>query len=399
MRALLITDWMRWAGGVECFVAWVRDALRARGDDVRLLTSTAGSAADGAADYRAFGTERRAAQAFLQLVNPSAVLTVRRAVRSFRPDVVMVNMFAHHLSPAIFSELRAVPTFLSVTDYKCVCPISYKLLPDGRLCTERAGAICWRYGCVSLPHWLRDRPRYALIRAGLRTVDRVLACSQWVQRELAADGLQSEHLPLPVPQPGFGFRRSPSVEPLFVYSGRLDVEKGVDLLLRAFARVRDVVPAARLRIVGTGPRRSELEQLSAALGLKPAVTFQGRVSPEQVERELTDAWALVAPSLWAEPFGLVAVEAIVRGVPVVASANGGFGETVEPGLSGLLFPNGDEEALGAALRAIARGEAFPGHAVPDEVVRRAQEQHSMDRYVNRLRAVFREVADPVAAHL
>ena len=53
MRALLITDWMASSGGAESYVTWVRDGLRAAGDEVRLLTSSAGTAGDGSAEYRA----------------------------------------------------------------------------------------------------------------------------------------------------------------------------------------------------------------------------------------------------------------------------------------------------------------------------------------------------------
>jgi glycosyltransferase involved in cell wall biosynthesis len=392
VRALLITDWMSGAGGAEAYFTWIRDALRASGDQVRLLTSTAGSAGDGSAEYQAFGTERMAAQAFLQIVNPFAIVQVRAALRGFHPDVVLVNMFEHHLSPAVLSQLREVPTVLTLMDYKCICPIGSKLLPNGHLCTEKAGAICWRYGCVSLPHWLRDRPRYALIRSGVRHVNRVLACSRWVQRELAGNGIEAEYLPLPVPEPGKDFRREPAPSPLFVYCGRLDREKGLVLLLHAFARVRAEVPAAQLRIVGRGPQRPILDHLVDTLGLHGAVTFRGWIAPNMVERELVDAWALVAPSLWAEPLGLVALEAIVRGVPVIASASGGFGETIEPGAGGLLFQNGNEGELIERLKAVATGNAFPSHAVPGEVVRRARESHNMGRHVDRLRSVLAEVA-------
>ena len=396
MRALLITDWMSAPGGAESYITWIRDALRASGDEVRLLTSTAGSAGDGSAEYRAFGTDRRAAQAFLQIVNPFAVVQVRGALRRFRPDVVLVNMFEHHLSPAILSQLREVPSVLTLTDYKCICPIGSKLLPNGHLCTEKAGAICRRYGCVSLPHWLRDRPRYALIRAGLRQVDRVLACSRWVQRELAGNGIEAECLPLPVPEPGQDFRRAPASSPLFVYCGRLDTEKGLLLLLHAFARVRAEVPAAQLRIVGRGPQRPILDHLVDTLGLQGAVTFRGWIAPSKVERELVDAWALVAPSLWAEPLGLVALEAIVRGVPVIASASGGFGETIDHGAGGLLFQNGHEGELVERLKAVATGNAFPSHAVPDEVIRRVRESYSLGRHVDRLRCILAEVAGVAA---
>ncbi len=392
MRVLLITDWMSMAGGAESYITWIRRGLRAAGDEVRLLTSSAGSGADGSADYLAYGTEQLVLQSVLQIVNPFAVIRVRSAVRDFRPDVAFVNMFEHHLSPAILTQLRQVPTVLTVTDYKCICPIGSKLLPDGQLCTERAGTVCWRSGCTSLPHWLRDRPRYALIRSGVQHVDRVLACSRWVQRELGKHGIESELLSLPVPAPGSNFKRAPDLNPLFVYCGRLDVEKGLILLLRAFARVRVAAPTARLRIVGAGPERAKLDDLVAALGLQDCVTFRGRIAPDQVEQELVDAWALVAPSLWAEPLGLVALEAVVRGIPVIASASGGFGETIEDGVAGLLFPNGDETALAERLIAVASSRAFPGHTLPDDLVRAAQESYSIERHIVRLRSILAEVA-------
>jgi glycosyltransferase involved in cell wall biosynthesis len=388
MRVLLITDWLPNVGGAERYITCVRDGLRAAGDDVKLLTSTAGTAGDGAAEYRAFGSDRMAAKLVLQLVNPFAIVAVRSALREFRPDVALVNMFEHQLSPAVLHALRGVPTVLCVSDYKGICPVSTKLLPNGRICHERDGLICWRAGCVSLPHWVRDQPRYALIRSGRRGVARILACSRWVQRELALSGVEAEHLTLPVPAPGPDFRRAPAADPMFVFCGRLDQTKGVALLLRAFARLRSTAPAARLRIVGTGPDRDGLERLAGVLGLAEAVTFRGWVRPAEVAREIADAWALVVPSLWAEPLGLVAIEATVRGIPVVASAAGGLGEIVEHGVSGLLFPNGDEEALAERLASIAAGAAFPRHTVSEAIVRRTIEAHDPALYTRCLRGIF-----------
>jgi glycosyltransferase involved in cell wall biosynthesis len=393
MRVLLVADWNANPGGTEAYVEWLRGGLRAAGDDVCLLTSSAGSAADGTADYVAFGTGRRAAQAILQIVNPFAVARVRDALDDFRPDVALVTLFAHHLSPAVLHALRGVPTVLSVTDYKCICPIGTKLLPDGSICRVRAGAVCHRLGCVSVPHWIRDRPRYALIRSGLPTVARVLACSRWVQRQLATEGIASEWLTLPVPAPAAGFRRSPSSRPSFLFVGRLEVEKGAATLLHAFPRVHEAVPSARLRMVGEGSQRRSLERLAASLGLDDAVDWTGRQDHGGVERELASAWALVAPSLWAEPLGLAALDAIVRGVPVLVSERGGLGETVESGVSGLLFPNGDDRALAARMIDVATGRAFVDHAVPEDVVRHVADRHGIERHVGRLRGIFREVVE------
>jgi glycosyltransferase involved in cell wall biosynthesis len=356
-----------------------------------MLTSSAGST-DGTADFVAFGTERLIAQAFLQIVNPFAVGHVRSVLREFGPDVVFVSLFEHQLSPAILFALRGVPTVVGVMDYKCICPIGRKLLPDGSVCAVQAGWVCCRSGCVTLPGWIRDQPRYALIRAGLGTVDRVLACSRWMQRELAGAGIPSDVLTLPIRPSRPGFRRTPTREPLFLFVGRLEVQKGVPGLLRAFARVRGEVPSARLRIVGEGSQGPFLKAMAGQLGLDSSVSWTGWQTPAGVERELADAWVLVAPSLWAEPLGLVALEAIVLGVPVVVSEKGGFGETVEPSISGLLFPNGDDEALAHRMLDIAEGRAFRDHRVPADAARRVAERHSLESHVERMREIFREVA-------
>ncbi len=173
MRVLLVTDWTANEGGIETYVARLRDELRAAGDEVRLLTSSAGSAAQGSAEYVALGSDRPFAQAGLQLVNPSAVARVRQALREFRPDVVQVNMFEKYLSPAVLYATQAVPTVAMVHYSKPICPTALKLLPDGALCTEPAGLVCLRSKCVGLAEWLRDRPRYALLHGGLARMSRV----------------------------------------------------------------------------------------------------------------------------------------------------------------------------------------------------------------------------------
>lgn len=388
MRVLLVTDWNRGQGGAEAYLTWLRSGLMEAGDEVRLLTSSAGSAGDGTAEYVAYGTERMAAQAFLQIANPFAVHRVRRALREFRPNVVLVNMFAHHLSPAILHVLGSVASVLLVSDYKCICPMGSKLRPDTSVCHTRPGWECHTAGCVSVPHWIRDQPRYAMLRSGVAKVDAVVACSEWVRRELASEGIASECVYLPVPAPAATYRRRPSDEPSFLFCGRLDIEKGVAHLLRAFVAVRRHNPLARLRIVGRGPERSSLEDLARQLSIDDAVTFVGWLEPAQVESELSHAWSLVAPSLWAEPLGLVALEAIVRGVPVIATSLGGFAETVEEKVSGFLVPNADVEALASRMNTIAEGREFSDHLVAEDVVRRVAGRHGIERHIAHMRGIF-----------
>ena len=390
MRILLVTDWTAEVGGIETYLGLLATGLRAAGDDVALLTSSAGPGDH--ADYRAFGTERRAAQAFLQIANPLAARDVRRAVADFRPDAVYVSMFEILLSPAIFASLRHVRTVLNLAYYKPVCPTGHKLLPDGSLCEVRAGVPCLRNRCVSPPRWLREQPRYALIRAAIESSDAVVTCSGFMRSELARAGIDAEFVPWPIDPPSPEFSRAPAPEALFLFTGRLSPEKGVDVLLRALGRLHAGGTGAKLRIVGDGPERPRLEALTRMLELTDDVEFVGRVPREQIERELATAWALVAPSTWAEPLGLTALEAIVHGVPVVASATGGLAETLEPGVSGLLFPNGDTAALAGRLGEVARGEVFADRRVPQDCVATKLAEHDLDLHARRMRELLRDPA-------
>jgi len=388
MRVLLVNDGVANEGGMETYLTLMRAELARRGDDVRLLTSSAGSKGNGRADYVAFGATRTAAQALLQIVNPAALATMRRAVSEFQPDVTLVNMFEMHLSPSIFAALRGVPTVLNIANYKPICPIGLKLLPDGTRCVVPPGLVCMRSGCVGPAHWARDRPRYALIGRAVGSADHVLTCSAWMTEELARHGIAATYLPWPSPPVHAGYSREPAATPRFVYLGRLAREKGIDVLLRAFASLVAHVPAARLRIVGAGPLEAALRAEAGRLGLGSVVEFVGQASREQVDAELESAWALVAPSLWAEPFGIVALEALARRVPVIATKGGGFEETVSEPSTGILVPPAEERALADALLEVATGRAFPEQAPDagpaDAVLRR----HDLGAHVEALRTLL-----------
>ncbi len=394
MRILFVTDWGGEGGGVETYLTLLMRGLEAAGEEVRLLTSSVGSGA-AVADYVAAGSRSPVFQSVLQIVNPAAARTMRRAVAAFRPDVVHVTMFEMHLSPSVVAAVGAVPMVHSILYYKPICPNGLKLLPDDSLCTSPAGLVCWRGGCFPLAHWLRDRPRYARIRHAVHRAAAVVTCSGWMQRALADAGIASSWSPMPIAPPAATFRRAPSQDPLFVFTGRLAREKGVGTLLHALSLARGQMPGIRLRVVGDGPLRSSLEQTAAALALGDAVEFTGWVPFEQVEGRMADAWALVAPSRWAEPLGLNALEAIVRGVPVIASATGGLAGSVENGVTGLLFPNGDAGALAGCLVDVATGRQLKA-GVPDEYSKAVLARHDLTHHVDWLRDVFRRVTTATA---
>ena len=123
------------------------------------------------------------------------------------------------------------------------------------------------------------------------------------------------------------------------------------------------------------------------------LVFRGWLGPSEIEHELAVAWASVVPSLWAEPLGLVAAEAGVRGVPVVASATGGLAEIVAHGAERPAVPERGRGALSGSLSDIAAGRAFPDHAVPPSAVRDIAERHDVQRHVARVEEIRNEIAD------
>jgi glycosyltransferase involved in cell wall biosynthesis len=168
---------------------------------------------------------------------------------------------------------------------------------------------------------------------------------------------------LPAPSPATTDRR-------LLFVGRLEAVKGVDVLLRAFARIQHAHPDAELVIIGDGERRGDLEQLAEDLGLLESVRFCGWIPEEEVRSALVGSTALVIPSVWPENLPTVALEAIGVGRAIVASRVGGIPELVADGRTGLLTKPYDIGELAGALDTVlsdpdlARrmGEAASSHS-------------------------------------
>jgi glycosyltransferase involved in cell wall biosynthesis len=125
-------------------------------------------------------------------------------------------------------------------------------------------------------------------------------------------------------------------------------KKAIDVLIRAMADLRDGPSPPRLLLAGDGPLRDELESLARSVGVAERVEFLGHQPREAIHRLMAECDVFVLPSR-SEPFGIVVTEALASGKPVVASAVGGITEIIEDGVSGILVPPDDAEALAQAL--------------------------------------------------
>ena len=356
MRILLVNDYATPTAGAEIMILLLRDELRRRGHDARVFASRAQLIpGDSFADYTCFGTTGRW-QALSSTFNVSAWWTLRRVLRSFRPEMVHVKMFLWQLSPAIMPLLKNTPSLYHVVTYKPVCPRGSKLLPDGSPCTFRAGAACHRQGCLSWRSWLPMMAQRMMFRRWRSVFRAFIANSEATCQRLAEDGVG----PVRVMANGTMPRRQRpplSGPPVMAYAGRLSPEKGVAALLRAFAGLKESAPEVRLWIAGDGPDGSSLRRLAADLGISDRVDFLGALSREALEARFDTVWAQIVPSLWDEPFGMVAIEAMMRGTAVVASDGGGLHDIVRPD-TGVLVPPGSVPALTAAMMQLAVDRAL-----------------------------------------
>ena len=137
--------------------------------------------------------------------------------------------------------------------------------------------------------------------------------------------------------------------PLIGFVGRLTGQKGVDVLLNAFAIVHRALPTARLLLIGVGPQRAELAALAGGLQISAAVHFAGW--REDARAQMAALNVLAIASRW-EGFGLVTLEAMQAGVAVVASRVSALPEIVLDGETGLLVPAANAAKLAAALLAL-----------------------------------------------
>jgi 1,2-diacylglycerol 3-alpha-glucosyltransferase len=204
-------------------------------------------------------------------------------------------------------------------------------------------------------------------------------------------GIDREEFGGTQPEPAVIAQARPGPVALFV--GRLGQEKNLDFLLEGFARAVRAVPGARLVIVGDGPYRAHLTERVAALGCEGCVFFAGRVAQRDLGAFYANADVFVFSSL-TETQGLVLVEAMAHGLPVVA-VDCAVTREIVAGEAGVLVP-ADPDAFAAAILRVVTESA--GHRERRRLAaREAAEPFSIDAVARSLEALYRQARHELAA--
>jgi len=179
-----------------------------------------------------------------------------------------------------------------------------------------------------------------------------------------------------------------------LFVGRFEERKGLIDLLKAYHRLRKRKVDARLLVVGDGPKRREYRRFVGLRGIRD-VEWLGRVSDDEKVRYFASADIFCAPNTGQESFGIVLLEAMAAGVPIVASDIHGFKRVVERNVQGLLVEPKNHRALAAALYALARDPDLR-HQMGEAGRARAPE-YSWDRVTEQIVDFYYETRERVAA--
>jgi glycosyltransferase involved in cell wall biosynthesis len=373
--ALIPSAYAPAVGGVEELTRRIAQHLIGRGHAVEVWTIRHPAELPAAelidsVTVRRFDTPLPAARAASLLrIGPEAagaMLVLRRAVRSFRPDVLHVQCFsANGVYAAALSRTLGVPLVVSLQG---------ETVMDDRDIYKHSVSL--RLG----------------LRAGLRQAAAVTGCSQFVLDDAVGrfglDPARGQVIPNGVDLDG-----DLPTEPLdlpfssFVLGlGRVVEKKGFDLLIDAFAQLeRDNLG---LVIGGDGPALATLRNIVSSLGLGGRVVLPGMLSRGQVAWAMANAALFVMPSR-VEPFGIVALEGLMAGCPVIVSSRGGASEVIRDGRDGLVVDPFDPGALSAAIERILGDESLSKRLIDNGRVRIAE--FSWDRITDRYVEAYKRV--------
>jgi glycosyltransferase involved in cell wall biosynthesis len=310
-------------------------------------------------------------------------------------DTVDLDILHLHKSVETLPDDR-VPTVRTMHGHQGGCPSGSRYLArPGRPCdrTYSVSGCLWghfvdRCGSVRPQNLISNFSRIERELEQARHVP-TYTVSDFLREQMVQAGCPSNQLRTirsPAPKVEDGFTPlSRTGSPRFLYLGRLVPHKGLPWLLRAFSKAP---PSVQLDVAGEGPQREEMNALAQELGIQSRVTFHGWVESSRVASLLRRARAVVFPSVWHEPAGLVTLEAAAAGRPVIASNVGGIPEYAHPEYAKLVDVR-DVDGLTRAIGQLAHDT--------DEADRKgraafalARTTFSMEDFLDRLSRFYKE---------
>ncbi|MDA0207929.1 MAG: glycosyltransferase [bacterium] len=335
-------------------------------------------------------------------IGAGAIAQTRRAYRSkevyqyvarlfdeIRPDVLHVHNLYTHLSTSVLKAAheRGIRIVMTVHDYHLVSANYALWNPSTQLPIGTKPSFIETMSSRFIKGSMLKTAMLELIRRRtqqdyLHYVDTFIVGSRFMEEVLVKNGFPQssiEHIPLfadssiPV--------RARKVKREVLYIGALERNKGIETLLAAMREI----PQLTLRIAGSGQLEAEFKSRYTK---SKRVIFEGQVQSKRLAELYSQAMMLVVPSEWHEPFGLVAVEAMRAGVPLVVSDMGALPEIVQEGKVGSIFEAGEVDDLREHIKRLA-ANSKQREEFSKRGKQRAKEVFSLEKHAKRVQQLYR----------
>jgi len=361
MKIAIIVNFFppKWIAGTEIATYHLAEHLAGRGNEVHIITSLDDDLSEESSE-KGFLIHRLPVVRIRTLGMIFFWAAIYRTIKKIDPDLV-------HAQSLIF----AIPACIS----KKMLKIPY---------------VVWGQGSdVYLHNWFMKLVSKTIII----NADSVIALTKDMKRvlqeiysrdiEVVPNGIDIEEC-----QNRPHEHESVSPEKKIIFVGRLNPVKGVPSLLRAMKIVCEVLPDAKLIIVGDGEEREDLESLADSLGIRDRVDFVGRVPHERIPDYLCKADIFVLPSV-SEGFGIVILEAMACGLPIVATRVGGVPDIIEEGVNGFLVESGDFPEMANKILFLLDNPAVTGQISKNNRIK--VQGYAWKNVVDRLERIYQEI--------
>lgn len=291
--------------------------------------------------------------AFEYVYSNRARASISALIKDVSPDIAHLNIYYGKLTTSIIKELKSnkIPIIQTLHEYKTVCPV-YSLQRDGNYCDACKGGEFWRatYNKCNRGSLIRSaltsvESYVSRINGDIANISKFITVSDFQKSTLTSLGLPAQKTVTihNFTTPDESIKRAP--QGYFIFFGRVEREKGIYTAIHAANKGK-----LNLKIVGTG---SELERAKNFARETPNIEFLGHKSGDELKDLIRNATCTIFPSECLETFGLVAIESLAVGTPVIASKIGAIPEVISHGVNGFLFPPGDSESLASLCKEIA----------------------------------------------
>lgn len=359
MTILQIFNKYKFAGGEEASVLRVAGTLEKHHKVVRCYFESSAWFDDS----RPFAQVR---QAFAMFYNPVAIRRVMSLIEKEKPDLIIIhNVFPICSFGMLWKIVRLpIPVVQYIHNFRPFSVNGYSW-GKGRILTE--GFHLNFLPEILAGSWQDSQLKtawYAIIilcshfTGCYKRISGWLAISEFMKEKFVSGGIDPEKITVlrhswdSLSDDEYLTRRKQldvngtMPTPTFLFMGRISQEKGVLTLVDAWKAISRDNPSAQLIVCGSGPLDDWLHGQADEI---PSLHFLGHVGGEKKQKLLAECLAVVVPSVWWEPLGIVVYEAYDNGKPVLAAASGGLTETVLDGITGLLHQPGDALCLAACM--------------------------------------------------